>query len=73
MIKLSNFFDINTDEILIDEFWNIGTEKEMRMHRIHSYPAKFPAFLTTKALQFVEKEYFNPQKIADMFRGCGGR
>ena len=71
MIKLSNFFDINTDEILIDEFWNIGTEKEMRMHRIHSYPAKFPAFLTTKALQFVEKEYFNPQKIADIFCGCG--
>ena len=71
MIKVSNFYNINTDEILIDDFWNVGTEKEMRMHRIHSYPAKFPAFLTTKALRYVEKEGFHPQKIADIFCGCG--
>lgn len=71
MIKLSNFYNINTDEIFIDDFWNVGTEKEMRMHRIHSYPAKFPAFLTTKALRYVEKEGLHPQKIADIFCGCG--
>ena len=35
-------------------YWNFGDKREDPIHRIHSYPAKFPAFITTKALQYAE-------------------
>ena len=55
-----------------DIFWNTGDEVEQKMHRIHAYPAKFPAFITTKALEYVEKnDDFYPHKIGDIFCGCG--
>ena len=43
----------------------------MKMHRIHSYPAKFPAFIATKALQLAASEGIKTSKIADIFCGCG--
>lgn len=59
------------ESIPIDPFWNIGEEREQKMHRIHAYPAKFPAFITTKAIQHVEKNGLKPKRIADTFCGCG--
>ena len=38
------------------DFWDYGEEKEDLIHRIHNYPAKFPAFITTKALQYAEEK-----------------
>ncbi len=52
-------------------FWNFGEEKEDLIHRIHSYPAKFPAFITTKALQYAQKKGVKVESIADVFCGCG--
>jgi DNA modification methylase len=63
--------NINFDTIPVDKFWNMGVEKESKMHRIHAYPAKFPAFITTKALEYVAKKGANVKKIADIFCGCG--
>ena len=45
--------------------------RELRLHRIHAYPAKFPAFITTKALHFAKSERLNVRRVADIFCGCG--
>lgn len=62
----------NFKNVSIDEFWNIGDEKELKIHSIHSYPAKFPAFITQKALKHVSKNFgIEPKIVADIFCGCG--
>jgi len=43
----------------------------LKMHRIHAYPAKFPAFITTKALSYAKRERIKVKRIADVFCGCG--
>lgn len=52
-------------------FWDFGDEKEDSIHRIHSYPAKFPAFITAKALKYAEENGVEVGTIADVFCGCG--
>src|SRR4030042_4739872 len=69
LLKKSNTIDFNS--IPDDEFWNTSTEREDKMHRIHAYPAKFPAFITTKALNFAKKKKKMISSIADVFCGCG--
>ena len=73
MITARSFTEIDLSSLTDnDVFWNTGDEIEQKMHRIHAYPAKFPAFITTKALEYVEKkDNFNPHKIGDIFCGCG--
>ncbi len=51
--------------------WDFGTETEGLIHRIHSYPAKFPGFITTKALQYAKKKGVEVKTVADVFCGCG--
>lgn len=58
-------------DIPVDSFWNVGSEDEHKMHRIHSYPAKFPAFITTKAIQYSQSMGNEVRTIADVFCGCG--
>lgn len=65
-----NNFDF--DNVEIEPFWNIGFQKEEKIHRIHAYPAKFPAFITTKAIDYAKNNLnFYPKRIADIFCGCG--
>ncbi len=71
MIEIKNNKKIDLESIPIDPFWNIGDEKELRIHRIHAYPAKFPSFITTKALKYAQDEGVKPNRIADIFCGCG--
>jgi methylase of polypeptide subunit release factors len=71
MIKIRDIRRTNFDSISVDPFWNTGTEKEMKMHRIHAYPARFPAFITTKALAFAKEKKVKVERIADIFCGCG--
>ena len=52
-------------------YWNFGDGREDPIHRIHSYPAKFPAFITTKALQYAEEQGVDVKLVADIFCGCG--
>ena len=54
-----------------NSFWSNGTDRELRIHRIHAYPAKFPAFITTKALAFAESRGIKVKRVADVFCGCG--
>lgn len=68
---LEDIRKIDFESIPEDSFWNTGDDKELKMHRIHAYPAKFPAFITTKALQFAKENSIKTEKIADIFCGCG--
>jgi len=54
-----------------NSFWSSGSGPELRIHRIHAYPAKFPAFITTKALTFAAAQGINIKTVADVFCGCG--
>ena len=71
MITIENISKFNFDNVPIDTFWNTGDKKELKMHRIHAYPAKFPSFITTKALEFAKSENYQINKMADIFCGCG--
>jgi methylase of polypeptide subunit release factors len=51
--------------------WDFGGEREPLMHRIHAYPAKFPAFITPKAVAYAQARGVTVNRIADIFCGCG--
>ena len=51
--------------------WDLPTNAEARIHRIHAYPAKFPAFLTTRALEYAASQDVDVKRVADVFCGCG--
>ena len=55
-VTLKNYRTLDFDVINIQEEWNKPTERENRMHCIHAYPAKFPAFITTMAIQKAEQK-----------------
>jgi DNA modification methylase len=52
-------------------FWNSHDDRELKVHRIHAYPAKFPAFITTKALDFAKANGVKIRTVGDVFCGCG--
>lgn len=68
---VEDYQNINFDSIPIDTFWNTSEQKESKMHRIHAYPAKFPAFITTKAIEYAEQKGKEIKLVADIFCGCG--
>ena len=51
--------------------WDFGDTREELIHRIHPYPARFPAFITTKALQHADEQGVHVRNVADVFCGCG--
>lgn len=71
MIYVNKTLNLDFDAVDIDPFWNVGNEREHKNHRIHAYPAKFPAFITQKALEYARKEGIEVQQIVDIFCGCG--
>lgn len=71
MIRVDNIKQAVFDSVPVDSFWNTGKDKEHKMHRIHAYPAKFPAFITTKALDFAKENNVETTHVADVFCGCG--
>ena len=71
MKEVNNVNTFNFDNVEIDPLWNFGKEKELKIHQIHAYPAKFPAFVTTKAIEYAENNNIEVNSIADIFCGCG--
>lgn len=71
MFKVCDTLATDFEKINIDPFWNTGNEVEHKNHRIHAYPAKFPAFITQKAIQYAISENIKINCIADLFCGCG--
>lgn len=70
-VNQSNFRGLNFDKIAIQPEWNMPETQECRMHSIHAYPAKFPAFITTKAIKIAEEEGLQVTSVGDIFCGCG--
>lgn len=54
-----------------NRFWSSGRAAGLKLHRIHAYPAKFPAFIPTKALHFAKSQGVKVRRVADIFCGCG--
>ena len=59
------------DNISIDDEWNFSDDTELLMHSIHAYPAKFPAFIASKAFEYAQEEGVATKSVADIFCGCG--
>ena len=70
-MQITKNINFDFDSIPIEEFWNTGDVKENKMHRIHAYPAKFPAFITNKAINYAENYGVKVEWVGDMFCGCG--
>lgn len=64
-------FEYDSDSIPVNEFWNDSKEKEPKIHKIHYYPAKFPAFIVDKSLKIAKEKKIQVSTIADIFCGCG--
>lgn len=59
-----NNLDINFNTIPVSRFWSDKSENELRMHKIHWYPAKFPPFLVSKSLQYAQENDMNINNIS---------
>lgn len=66
-----NYLTVDLDNLPINNDWDGRDVSENLMHRIHAYPAKFPAFITTKAIQYAESKAIHVDTVADIFCGCG--
>lgn len=71
IIDICNYSLVDLDNLPINIEWDGRDVSENMMHRIHAYPAKFPAFITTKAIQYAESKAIHVDTVADIFCGCG--
>lgn len=62
---------LNFDLIPEDEFWNAGEQKELLIHKVHVYPAKFPSLIAQKTFEYVSNYNYEVNRVADIFCGCG--
>ncbi len=62
---------LNFDLIPEDEFWNAGEQKELLIHKVHVYPAKFPSLIAQKAFEYASNYNYEVKRVADIFCGCG--
>jgi DNA modification methylase len=71
-ITLQNINSYSTfNELPHSPLWDSGKEKELLMHRIHLYPAKFPSFLISECLKYAQEKQVPVNTIGDIFCGCG--
>lgn len=71
MMLIDNAETFDFDNLEVDTLWNFPQERELKIHQIHAYPAKFPAFVTTKAIDYAKSTNTTVKTIADIFCGCG--
>lgn len=70
MIKINSISEFNGN-MEVNDYWNFPESKELLMHKIHAYPAKFPAFLTPKIVFYLKDNNAQINSIGDIFCGCG--
>lgn len=58
-------------QVQVEEYWNLGETPEVKMHSLHAYPAKFPAFIAKKAFQLALRNGIQVKTVSDIFCGCG--
>ena len=71
MICIKDIDSLDYEKIETDEEWNDCDSRELTMHTLHAYPAKFPAFVAQKAFEYAEKEGIKIKRVSDIFCGCG--
>lgn len=62
---------IDFEKIEEDEFWNQSDQKELSIHKVHVYPAKFPSLIAQKAIEYCKKNNYKVSTVSDIFCGCG--
>lgn len=62
---------VDFEKIQEDKFWNQGEHKELSMHKVHVYPAKFPSLIAQKAMEYCKKNNYQIKTVSDIFCGCG--
>lgn len=67
----NGIYSLNLNNLPISNIWSSDFGIETKMHRIHSYPARFPAFLVSKSLGYAKRHNIHVRTIADIFCGCG--
>ena len=70
-ITPNNLYTTQFNKIREGRGWNTESSKELKMHKIHVYPAKFPSFLISKSLEYAERNGINVESMGDIFCGCG--
>ncbi len=71
MLIESNIAELDVNSLKETIEWNNPLTKELGMHKIHLYPAKFPSFLISKSLEYADKNNIKINTIGDIFCGCG--
>lgn len=71
MIINSKVFDFNPESLPVSSFWSEKPHKEIRMHKIHAYPAKFPSLVVQRSIELAKENKLPLNTIADVFCGCG--
>ena len=51
--------------------WSDPEKQEEQIHKIHVYPARFPAFIVEQALQYASDRGIKVSRIGDVFCGSG--
>ncbi|MGD9679496.1 MAG: DNA methyltransferase [Vulcanibacillus sp.] len=69
--SIKEAIEYEIDKIEIDVYWNSSLCSEHKMHSIHAYPAKFPAFIASKAIEKARLSGIDVNTISDVFCGCG--
>ncbi|WP_186192589.1 class I SAM-dependent methyltransferase [Burkholderia gladioli] len=68
---LDQLWDRPLKQAVTSELWGENSTKEARMHRIHTYPAKFPAFLAELGIRYAMESGVRVRTVGDIFCGCG--
>jgi hypothetical protein len=68
---LDDALEYKNSEVQVEDYWNLGDSPELKMHGIHAYPAKFPAFIAKRAIQLAIEQGVQVKKVSDIFCGCG--
>ena len=45
ILNIDELRNIEFEKIEEDEFWNQSEQKELSIHKVHVYPAKFPSLI----------------------------
>ncbi len=70
-ISAKNIQKFDLESLPVDPSWNADKVTELKIHKIHLYPARFPAFMTRMALEYAKTQGLTVKLLADIFCGCG--
>lgn len=71
LLEKHDDLNLNFDNLPVSDFWTKESTKSFKMHKIHWYPAKYPAYLVEKSLQYAKENNISIKNVVDIFCGCG--